>query len=101
MDFRSALEAIFESFHTTKHWSSLQQSRLTPEDIDRDCCAELIRVQRERYESPQNSDRLEGYGWSSTKIQEHMKRFLKERIQEMCHVLRTGDPGVLQNKDEL
>jgi hypothetical protein len=89
MSFRNHLDSIFELYYTQDTYTLLEAEGLTPDQIDQQCCAELLRVTQERYESPQNSDRLDGFGWSSSKIQEHMKRYLKEKLTRMCHVLRT------------
>ena len=93
MEFRKALDALFDAeLRKTGAgtYDALVASNLTPEEIDKAVCAELIRVCNETYDIPENSDRKNRLGWSSAKIQEHMKRFVRHKIQDMCHVLRNG-----------
>lgn len=95
MEFRTALDALCEEeFLRTNNpslWTDLVSSELTPEHIDKAVCAELVRVCTLTYETPGTSDRLNRYGWSSIKIQEHMRRYLRHKIQDMCAVLRAGN----------
>lgn len=64
----------------------LKQSKLSPEDIDEACTAELLRICKLQYDDA-TTDR--GHGWSSTKIKDHMNRFLREKLKMMSQVLRS------------
>jgi hypothetical protein len=94
MEFRKALDALFDEEckrargNIANLYKLLEEARVTPEDIDKACCAELIRINDLRYEIIQKTDRADGLGWSSSKMTEHMDRFLKTKISDMCSVMR-------------
>lgn len=99
MNFRNSLEELFNeeikrlrNVDVSVIWTSIVDAKLTPDDIDKDITLELIRVASEKYETMQNSDRMEGFGWSTTKIKEHMKRYLTMKVQQLVHLLRNGKP---------
>ena len=99
MNFRSSLEELFNEeinrlrdVDVNQLWTSLSEALLTPDEIDKAVTTELIRVAGLTYETIQNSDRMEGFGWSTTKIKEHMRRFVSLKIQQLVHLLRNGKP---------
>jgi hypothetical protein len=74
--------------HPNELFELLNQGNLSVKEIDSACCKELIRIVSLRYESIQlNSNRLDGYGWSSSKIHEHMLRFIKHKIALVIETL--------------
>lgn len=64
----------------------LEEKCLTPEAIQLSTAEELKRVLVLRYDVQMNTNRLEGYGWNSSKIREHMTRFLKSKLQDMARI---------------
>ena len=66
----------------------LLKERLTPEFINDDICEELKNVCTYEYnEVTLGSNRLNGKGYSSYKINENMKIFLKERLTKFATIL--------------
>lgn len=66
----------------------VKSSNLMPQDIDVACTQELLRVCQLKYDSIESStDR--SLGWSTTKIKDHMHRFLKEKLKMLSQVLRS------------
>ena len=66
----------------------LEKERLTPALINDDVCEELKNVCTYEYnEVTQGSNRLNGKGYSSYKIDENMKIFLKERLTKFATIL--------------
>jgi hypothetical protein len=70
----------------------LVTSRLTPKDIAQACWTELKRVSLLKYDDDTclsvSSNRLDGVGWSSQHIKNHMDRFLKERMEQQNELFR-------------
>lgn len=66
----------------------LKKERLTPELMNNDVCEELKNLCTYEYdEVTQGSNRLNGRGYSSYKIDENMKIFLKERLKKFATIL--------------
>jgi hypothetical protein len=89
---------------TEEEEKALEKSNLTAVDIDKRITKELIRVCTERYEEP-ISNRLDGFGWSKQRIQEHMKRYLREILFEVYQILsgieRSTTTTLTSIRDEL
>jgi hypothetical protein len=67
---------------------SFQREGLTPEQIENDCSEELKNLCLYEYnEVIQGSNRLNGKGYSSYKIKENMKIFLKERLTKFATLI--------------
>lgn len=90
-EFLQSLEELIEKQLqklTEEDKKALEKHNLMPIDIDKKITKELIRVCTERYEEPlQDSNRLDGYGWSKHRIQEHMTRYLKEILFQVYQIL--------------
>lgn len=70
--------------------TSLQNSRLMPEQIENDLTKELEAICSYRYDDAMlSSNRHGGFGWSLQHMQEHMERFLKLKLQKISTILRT------------
>ena len=83
---RLLLKYSEESVRTV--WLQLEDKCLLPENIDNKIAIELARVSQLRYEENIGSNRLEGFGWSSAHIKDHMKRFLQGLIKESSAVMK-------------
>jgi len=69
--------------------STLREENLMPDQIERSLCTELKLVCSQKYdEALRTSTRLNGLGWSEGHIKDHMRRFLKEKIDATTAVLR-------------
>lgn len=80
--------AKVKKISTSTLFELLNQGNLSVKHIDFACTKELLRIVDLRYDTIQgNSNRLDGYGWSSSKIQDHMIRFLKEKIDLVIETL--------------
>ena len=67
----------------------LRKDDLMPEQVEKAICRELKVVCCQRYdEALRTSTRLNGFGWSEGHIKDHMRRFLKEKIDATTAVLR-------------
>ena len=101
MNFTAQVQALFDAQRTRiedvrgeldldEAFEALRLKRLDPENIDRDCCAELKRVMNKRFPDKQKfSNRLDGHGWSTTAIANHMDRFLRTKLDRAQHIVRT------------
>ena len=101
-DIRGKLEAILaeqvsrllaSGSKTSKDIESamiqLRSEGLMPEQIERAVCAELKIVCSQRYdEALQTSTRMNGFGWSIGHIKEHMRRFMKQKMDATTAALR-------------
>ena len=68
---------------------SLAKHKLDSTDVLGDLKKELYRVCKIEYEKiEQSSDRLNGFGWSRTKISHHMKRELQNKIDTAMEVIQ-------------
>ena len=94
--YNEELKRISKYVSAEKMEFLLKQSHLTPKDIDEACTAELLRICALQYDDA-TTDR--GNGWSSTKIKDHMNRFLREKLKQLSQVLRseTGIQETTQN----
>lgn len=70
----------------------LVRARLTFKDITQACWTELKRIAVIKYEENTqlsvSSNRLEGHGWSTLHIKNHMDRFLKDLLEQQNDILR-------------
>lgn len=67
----------------------LRDQNLLPEQIESSLCTELKLICTKRYDTiMQDSDRLNGFGWSDAHIKVHMQRLLKTKLSEVASVLR-------------
>ena len=68
--------------------SILEEEGLTPENIEFECSKELKDLCLYEYEDvTKGSNRLNGKGYSSYKIEENMKIFLKEKLTKFATLL--------------
>jgi hypothetical protein len=66
----------------------LKENNLTPQDIEDDCTTELKNLCLYEYkEVTQGSNRFNGKGYSSYKIEENMKIFLKEKLTKFASLI--------------
>jgi len=69
---------------------SLAKHKLDSTDVLADLQKELYRVCKIEYEKiEESSDRLNGFGWSRTKISHHMKRELQNKIDTAIEVIQS------------
>ena len=67
----------------------LESEGLDVQAIDRACCEELKLILSKKYDEPiASSTRLEKHGWSKAHIQDHMKRFLCDKIRRAGDLMR-------------
>jgi len=100
--FRKRLETLFDQQKTRLHVASndkervdiafadLEASEYSITKIDTRCAAELKVILSKRYEHTINSSRLNGFGWTRGHIEDHMKRFLNQQLQEAGTVLKVS-----------
>ena len=66
----------------------LEDNNLTPQQIEDDCTSELKSLCLYEYkEVTQGSNRFNGKGYSSYKIEENMKIFLKEKLTKFASLI--------------
>jgi len=66
----------------------LEDNNLTPQKIEEDCLQELKNLCLYEYkEVTQGSNRFQGKGYSSYKIEENMKIFLKEKLNKFATLI--------------
>ena len=69
---------------------SLSKHKLDSNDVLADLKKELYRVCKIEYEKVEkNSDRLNGFGWSRTKVAHYMKRCLQNKIDSSLEVIQS------------
>jgi hypothetical protein len=67
----------------------LETEGLDVSAIDRSCCEELKLILSKKYDEPiASSTRLDKHGWSKAHIQDHMKRFLCDKIRRAGDLMR-------------
>jgi hypothetical protein len=97
--FRSAVDKLFE-IHRERMlnvcapetvddaFEALEVASLTTFDIDMACMDELKTVLCKRHDMPiETSSRLNKYGWSNKRIEEHMSRFLETKMKAAGRLL--------------
>ena len=85
---RARLECVVDRAHVDVAFEKLEDMGLDIKSIDRDCCSELQTILNKRYDDPIGSNRLNGFGWTSAHVNDHMKRFLHSKMQSAGHFLR-------------
>jgi hypothetical protein len=91
---KETLDRLLESEKITKIkffeiQERLVKDKLTGKDVLKDVTDELVRICKIEYEQVEpGSDRLNGYGWSRTKISSHMKRHLQSKLDECISVIQ-------------
>jgi len=69
---------------------SLSKHKLDSNDVSADLKKELYRVCKIEYEKVEtNSDRLNGFGWSRTKVAYFMKRCLQNKIDSALEIIQS------------
>jgi len=85
---RQRLECVVDKTNVDTAFQKLEEMGLDIVSIDRDCCTELQTILNKRYDDPIGSNRLNGMGWTSAHVNDHMKRFLQSKMQSAGHFLR-------------
>jgi DNA-binding NarL/FixJ family response regulator len=85
---RQRLECVVEKSNVDTAFKKLEEMGLDIVSIDRDCCTELQTILNKRYDDPIGSNRLNGLGWTSAHVNDHMKRFLQSKMQSAGQFLR-------------
>ena len=85
---RQRLECVKDTKKVQEAFQKLEEMGLDVETIDKDCCSELQTILNKRYDDPIGSNRLNGLGWTSAHINDHMKRFFQAKIQSAGQFLR-------------
>lgn len=89
-EHRQRLEATYGAEAATRAFERLTEARLGPDDINGSCAKELKAIVQKRYEEPIASSRLQGYGWSTRHVQDHMRLFFKDKMQKAGQVLQAS-----------
>jgi len=70
----------------------LMEEGLGPKDIEAECATELRNMCAYEYEEAVGgSDRNQGKGYSSMKIEQHMKAFLKQKLKKFAVLLSNNE----------
>jgi len=85
---RQRLECVVHPEKVNEAFQKLEQMGLDVDSIDKDCCSELLTILNKRYDDPIGSNRLNGHGWTTAHVNDHMKRFLCTKIQSAGNYLR-------------
>jgi hypothetical protein len=98
--FKEALQELFDQQRARlssalgpdkvlEAFQSLEEESLDCSGIDMACCEELKQILVKTYEEPiASSNRLQKHGWSKAHIQDHMRRFLSDKIRRAGDIMR-------------
>lgn len=85
----SRLESAVGHEKVNEAMQILESEELDVSAIDRACCEELKLILCKKYDEPiSSSTRLDKHGWSKAHVQDHMKRFLCEKIRRAGDLMR-------------
>lgn len=87
---RVRLETSFGLQATQAAFERLETQQLDPASIDAACAKELKSILSKRYEDPIASNRLQGHGWSTRHVHDHMRRFFEQKMQKAGQVLQSS-----------
>jgi hypothetical protein len=86
---RSRLIKVCDDNRIEEAFKVLKQNDLDVESIDRDCMRELNEILVRRNDTvTTGSTRLAKYGWSTSKIRDHMNRFLQSKMKAAANILK-------------
>lgn len=97
--FRKALDALYdaqkdmlatvmEPEEIEQAFAALSEYGLDPDSVDRSLTTELHNVLAMRYETHTKTDRLNGFGWSSMHVRDHMLRELQRHLKYVASAVK-------------
>jgi hypothetical protein len=86
---RARLSSALGPTQVLEAFEALIEESLDVKSIDEACCEELKQILLKTYEEPiASSNRLQKHGWSKAHIQDHMRRFLSDKIRRAGDIMR-------------
>lgn len=88
---RSRLCRVCDEDRIDEAFAVLKNQNLDTESINRDCMRELNEILLRRNDTiTSGSTRLNKYGWSTSKIRDHMNRFLQSKMRAAANILKVA-----------